>query len=73
MSLLELDSRVNDGIRVKLLWADEADVLIVSVEDSRTGQKFDIEHVDPAKANDVFHHPFAYASGIRSINVETKD
>jgi hypothetical protein len=57
----ELDYRSADGIEVSLLWSPETDSLLVVVEDSRSGESFELPA--PAdKALDVFRHPFAYAS-----------
>jgi hypothetical protein len=63
-SLRELDSRVNDGIHVQLLWSSTDGRLSVAVNDSRTGQSFSVDVPDNARSLDVFHHPYAYASGV---------
>src|SRR5947209_11744257 len=60
-SLRELDSRVNDGIEVKLLWSTIDGSLSVSVSDTRTGQTFSVDVPDKTRSLDVFHHPYAYA------------
>ena len=57
----ELHHRSADGIEVSLLWSRETNALTVEVEDSRSGEIFEL----PAPANkalDVFEHPFAYAA-----------
>jgi hypothetical protein len=58
----ELDSRSGDGIRVRLLWHPHDDQLSVAVDDTKTGQSFEV----PVRAGeaplDVFHHPYAYAA-----------
>ena len=64
----ELDHRSNDGLDVTLLWEAETNRVKVTVFDAESGDDFDIE-VDPAKALDAFHHPYAYAasSGIHFV------
>lgn len=61
-SLRELDSRVNDGIEVRLLWSSTDGRLSVAVNDTRTGQTFSVDVPDDARSLDVFHHPYAYAA-----------
>lgn len=57
----ELHHRSADGIEVSLLWSRETNALTVAVEDSRSGEIFELSA--PAdKALDVFEHPFAYAA-----------
>ena len=57
----ELHHRSADGIEVSLLWSRETNALTVEVEDSRSGEIFELPA--PAdKALDVFEHPFAYAA-----------
>ncbi|HZU40942.1 MAG TPA: hypothetical protein VE992_07805 [Solirubrobacteraceae bacterium] len=60
-SLRELDSRVNDGIHVQLLWSTATGRCSVAVNDTRTGQSFSVDVPDNTSSLDVFHHPFAYA------------
>jgi hypothetical protein len=61
----ELDHRNGDGIDVTLLWDDDADAVLVAVENEHTGVTLRIA-VGRADALDAFHHPFAYArSGSR--------
>ena len=57
----ELASREADGLSVALLWYPSEGSLTVSVDDSRTGDRFRIE-VDRTRALDAFYHPFAYAA-----------
>jgi hypothetical protein len=57
----ELATRESDGIHVVLLWDPSDNVLTVSVEDSRVGDRFQLA-VAPDRALDAFHHPFAYAA-----------
>jgi hypothetical protein len=59
-TLTELDHRSADGIEVSLLWSRRTNRLLVAVEDSRSGESFQLPApVD--RALDVFQHPFAYA------------
>ena len=58
----ELDSRVTDGIEVRLLWREHDDRALVAVRDGRTGEAFSVEVADDQRALDVFLHPFAYAA-----------
>jgi hypothetical protein len=60
-STRELDHRSNDGLEVTLLWEAETNRVKVTVFDAESGDDFDIE-IDPAKALDAFHHPYAYAA-----------
>ncbi|HTP18528.1 MAG TPA: hypothetical protein VMJ65_02920 [Solirubrobacteraceae bacterium] len=61
-STYELQSRVSDGLHVRLLWLTPDDRLFVTVTDSKHDQQFCVEVNDRGRALDVFHHPFAYAS-----------
>jgi hypothetical protein len=58
----ELHSRFTDGIHVRLLWHGQEDRLWVSVDDSKTDQRFDVEVRDRARALEIFRHPFVYAA-----------
>jgi hypothetical protein len=58
----ELDSRRSDGIDVRLLWSRDDGRVIVTVDDSRTGESFAIEVHEGERPLDVFHHPYAYAA-----------
>ena len=57
----ELAARESDGIHVLLLWNPAGDALTVTVEDSRVGDRFQLE-VAPERALEAFYHPFAYAA-----------
>ena len=57
----ELSFREGDGIQVQLLWIPATNAVTVIVSDTRTGESFEID-APPAKALDVFRHPFAYAA-----------
>jgi hypothetical protein len=61
-STRELDSRISDGIRVRLLWHSDDGHVSVAVEDSKTCEMFDVSVGDDHRALDVFHHPNAYAA-----------
>jgi hypothetical protein len=61
-AMRELHSRVNDGIRVALLWSETDGRVAVSVDDARTGEAFAVEVRSHDRALDVFHHPYAYAA-----------
>ena len=61
-TIRELDSRVNDGIAVRLLWRAVDDRLLVAVTDSKRQEEFCVEVRDSSRALDVFHHPYAYAA-----------
>jgi hypothetical protein len=58
----ELDSRVSDGLHVQLLWHPLDGHVSVAVNDSKTGEEFELEVRPGHRALDVFHHPFAYAA-----------
>jgi hypothetical protein len=57
----ELAYRANDGVEVGLFWNTTDDRLVVVVDDSRSGDLFEL-HVSPAEALDAFEHPYAYAA-----------
>ena len=57
----ELAARESDGIHVLLLWHPRENSLIVSVEDARLGDRFQLA-VAPDRALDAFYHPFAHAA-----------
>lgn len=61
-SMQELDSRVNDGLHVRLLWSRHDDRPTVAVLDTKTGDSFHIRVRPGERALDVFHHPYAYAA-----------
>ncbi len=58
----ELNSRINQGIQVRLLWRQPDESLWVTVSDLRAGDFFSIEVGDGEHPLDVFHHPYAYAA-----------
>jgi hypothetical protein len=57
----ELAHRANDGVEVALFWGSEDNRLLLVVDDSRSGDLFEIE-VSAAEALDAFDHPYAYAA-----------
>ena len=61
-SARELDSRLSDGIRVRLLWHPADGHVSVAVEDSKTGVAFELTVGDGDRALDVYQHPYAYAA-----------
>jgi len=58
----ELDTRAGDGIYVRLLWHPDDGHVSVVVNDTKTGETFDLFIHDGEPALDVFHHPYAYAA-----------
>ena len=61
-SIRELDSRVNDGLQIRLLWCEHDGRLWVAVLDTKTSDAFRVEVHDGECPGDVFHHPYAYAA-----------
>jgi hypothetical protein len=61
-TLRELDYRRSDRIDVWLLWREEDNRVLVSVNDEKTGDQFTIEVREGERPLDVFHHPYAYAA-----------
>ena len=59
---IELETRVSDGIRVRLLWDGHDGRVSVAVEDRKTGEAFRVAVRSSDRALDVFHHPYAYAA-----------
>jgi hypothetical protein len=74
-SIRELDSRLSDGIQVRLLWCQHDERLWVAVLDTKTGDAFRVQVRDGERPLDVFHHPYAYAAhhGIETLTVLTAD
>lgn len=58
----ELDSRLNNGIQVRLLWDGRHERLWVSVLRTRDGRRFIVDVREDERPLDVFNHPFAYAA-----------
>jgi hypothetical protein len=61
-SMNELDSRITDGIHVRLMWSQADDRVVVAVDDAKTGDSFVVAVQSDERAMDVFHHPYAYAA-----------
>jgi hypothetical protein len=61
-SAKELAFREADGLEVALLWHEHQGFVSVSVNDSKTGEAFELVLSDGDNALDVFNHPFAYAA-----------
>jgi len=61
-SIRELDSRVTNGVQVRLLWCEHNGTLWVTALNTKTGDAFHLEVHDGERPLDVFHHPYAYAA-----------
>jgi hypothetical protein len=57
----ELDQRVSAGFEISLLWLRRDNNLVVSIEDRKTGESFELP-VSSEEALEVFNHPFAYVA-----------
>lgn len=57
----ELATRRSHGLAVVLRWYPRNGAVTVSVDDAKTGDRFEIA-VDRTRALDAFYHPYAYAS-----------
>jgi hypothetical protein len=58
----ELDARIADGIHVRLLWQPGDGRMLVAVNDTKTGEAFELPVPDHGQALDVFRHSYAYAA-----------
>jgi hypothetical protein len=58
----ELDRRTSDGIVVSLVWRPIDNHVSVAVNDTKTGNAFQVEVRPGQRALDVFEHPYAYAA-----------
>jgi hypothetical protein len=58
----ELHSRVNDGIRARMLWCQESGRLFVAVNDHRSGDALSVEAPEDERPLQVSSHPYAYAA-----------
>jgi hypothetical protein len=56
----ELAHRVNDGIHVLLLWHPAENSVSISVDDERTGERYELP-IPPERAWWAFNHPSAFA------------
>ena len=57
----ELATRKSQGLAVVLRWYPRDGAVTVSVDDAKTGDRFEIA-VDRTHALDAFYHPYAYAA-----------
>jgi hypothetical protein len=57
----ELDNRISDGIHIRLLWHPCDGHVSVAVNDTKTGDVFELPVRAGDRALDVFRHPYAYA------------
>jgi hypothetical protein len=57
----ELAHRAGNGVEVSLYCSKASNGVIVEVLDTLMQERFEL-HVDPSRALDAFHHPFAYAA-----------
>lgn len=74
-SIRELDTRVNDGLQIRLLWCQHDDRLWVAVLDTKTGDAFRVEVHAGERPVDVFNHPYAYAAhhGVETFTLPADD
>lgn len=61
-TMRELDSRVSDGIHVRLLWCERHGRVAVAVDDAKTGDSFGVEVRSGDSALEAFRHPYSYAA-----------
>ena len=59
--MIELASRESGTLHVALIWRQEADIFMVSVDDPAIGDRFELV-VEDRNALDVYYHPYAYAA-----------
>jgi hypothetical protein len=59
--MIELASRKNGSLHVVLLWKEQTALCAVSVDDSSTGDRFELI-VDDGCPLDTYYHPYAYAA-----------
>lgn len=60
-AMIELASRKSGSLHVALLWTQETGVFIVAVDDSATGDRFELT-VEDGNPLDIYYHPYAYAA-----------
>jgi hypothetical protein len=56
----QLDHRSSNGLDVQLVWDPAQNRVAVIVDDTRTGESFEIEVGPGQNPLEVFRHPFAY-------------
>jgi hypothetical protein len=59
-NVVELATRSSDGLEVALSWSRRSGRVWVDVLHVATGESMTID-ADPARALDVYYHPFAYS------------
>ena len=59
-NLVELASRRNAGVEVRLLWNRKRKRVILALADEKSGTSFELA-VANHNAMDAFRHPYAYA------------
>jgi hypothetical protein len=66
--MIELARRESGSLHVALVWKREIDLFTVSVNDTGTGDYFELV-VERGNALDVYYHPYAYAA-LRGVEYE---
>jgi hypothetical protein len=61
MTTRELNHRTIDGLDIRMLWDPGSNQVTIVVDDSRTGESFQVEVGPGERPMDVFMHPFAYS------------
>lgn len=59
----EIDSRESDGISVTWCMNGDKEAMTIFVRDTKTGTNFDFD-ISPDKANEAYHHPYAFAPSV---------
>jgi hypothetical protein len=62
LRMIELASRENGSLHVVLLWKEQTELCTVSVDDSSTGDRFELVVDQSARPLDIYYHPYAYAA-----------
>ena len=52
----ELDTRISDGIYVRMLWHLDDGRVSITVDDAKTGEAFELVVRDGERALDAYHH-----------------
>jgi hypothetical protein len=60
--MIELASRENGSLHVVLLWKEQTELCTLSVDDSSTGDRFELVADRSARLLDMYYHPYAYAA-----------
>jgi hypothetical protein len=64
----ELARRTSNGVEVSLYWSKSSNGVTVEVVDTHMRERFEL-HVDPSRALDAFHHPYAYAAAEDAVRI----